>query len=203
MFFAKLRNNMRWVIIVIAATFVIGGLYVGTGMVTTQPSEAGPAVAEVNGRTISEAQFQRAYANNVQLYSQFFGPIQGQMLEEVMYVSLQDLITDVLVREAAAEADLPVSNAEIDEELAELKAGFPDEATYSMALGLSVMTERELRELLREELAVQKLEQSVRARAELSEEELEGVDEEMAASLRRAAEDEAVRRWLDELHEAA
>lgn len=199
MFFAKLRNNMRWVIIVIAATFVIGGLYVGTGLVTTESTEAGPAVAEVNGQTIYEAQLQRAYANNVQLYSQFFGPVQGQMLEEVMYASLQDLVTDVLVRKAAEEAALPVSKEEIDEELAELKAGFPDSASYNMALAQSGLSERQLRDLLRDDLAIQKLEQSVRARATLPEEDMESLDEETVAALRRAAEDDEFRRWLEDL----
>lgn len=203
MFFSKLRNNMRWVIIFIAVTFALGGLYVGVGGVGTRTTDTSPALAQVNGQTISEAQFQRAYMSNVQFYSQFFGPVQGQMLEEVMYASLQDLITDALVRDAAKAAALPVSKAEIDEELAELKAGFPDDGTYRRALAQSGLTEKQLRELIKEDLSIQKLEQSVRARATLADEELEGLDEDSVAALRRSAEDQELRLWLDDLREKA
>lgn len=202
MFFAKLRNNMKWVVIVIAATFIIGGLYVGAGVVTQEP-QTGPAVAEVNGRPISELQFQRSYSNNIQLYSQFLGPVQGLALEEVMYASLQDLILDNLVRAAATEAALPVSAQEIDEQLAELKAGFPDDSTYRTALAQSGLTEKQLKELLRDDLAIQKLEQSVRARAQLSDEQIESLDEESVEALRQAAEDEEIQKWLEQLRAEA
>lgn len=193
---------MRWVIIIIAVTFVIGGLYVGAGVVT-DTSEASPPVAEVNGQPISEAEFQHMYSNNLQLYSQFFGPIQGRMQEEVMYASLQDLIVDKLVRAAAAEAALPVDASEIDAELAELKDGFPDDATYRMALAQSGLTENQLRDLLRDELSVQKLQQSVRERAELSEEEIESLDESALEAAQQAAEEEQVQQWLEGLREEA
>lgn len=203
MFFAKLRKNMRWIIIVIVAAFALGGtLYMGTGA-DNQQMEAGPPLAEVNGRPISRAQFQQAYANNVRMYSQFFGPIQGQMAEEVMYASLQDLIIDSLVRAAAQEAALPVSAQEIDSELADIKAGFPDDATYRQVLAQSGLTEKQLRELLSEELSIQKLEQSVRDRAQLSEDETESLDEESVEALQRTAEDEQVRLWLQQLRERA
>lgn len=203
MFFATLRKNMRWIIIVIVAAFALGGtLYLGTGAGTQTTSVSQP-LAEVNGEIISYADFQQAYANNVRFYSQLFGPIQGQMAEQVMYATLQDLIVNSLVKDAAKTAALPVDKQEIDAELADIKAGFPDDATYRQALTQSGLTEARLRELIREQLSIQKLEQSIRDEVELSEEEIADLDEQSVDALRREAEDRRVQDWLTQLQDDA
>lgn len=202
MLFTNLRKQMRWIIIVVVIAFVGGAFYFGIGEVGQQTIEAAP-IAEVNGRTIPYAQFQQLYLNNVQTYRQLFGSVQGQVSEELMYMSLRNLIDSQLVYEAAEKAALPVADAEITEVLEELKASFPDDATYRRALAQSGMTERRLRDLIREDLQVQKLEEQVRAGAQLSDEAVEGLDEESIDALRLAAEQEEVRLWLQQLWDEA
>lgn len=204
MLFTNLRKQMRWIIIVIVLAFIGGTVYMGVGQVTQQ-ADAAPPIAAVNGRDVSYVRFQQLYASNVQTYRQLFGTVQGQAAEELMYMSLRNLIESELVYEAAAATELPVADAEITEVLNELKASFPDDATYRRALAASGMNERQLRDIIRDDLRVQKLEEQVRARAQLtlSDEELAEMDEQSIAALQQAAEAEEVRRWLDELWEQA
>lgn len=202
MFFANLRKQMRWIIIVIVIAFIGGTVYLGAGGVGQQATEAA-AIAVVNGRSIPYSQFQQLYLNNVQTYRQFFGSIQGQAAEELMYMSLRNLIDSQLMYEAAEAANLPVHDSEIDEVLEELKESFPDDATFRQALTQSGLTERRLRELIRGDLKVQKLEEQVRAGAQISEEDTADLDEESVEAVRQAAEDEQVRLWLEQLRAEA
>lgn len=199
MFFEKLRKQVRWIILVIVLAFVVTTVfYVGAGQVTQTDS---PPIATVNGRNITYAQFQRAYASNAQVYRTLFGAVQGSVADELMYLSLRSLIETQLMYEAAEKAALPVSNEEITAVLNDLKASFSDESAYRQALIRSGLTERELREMIREDLRLQKLQEQVMARAQLNltEEELAELDEESIEALRQAAQSEELRKWLDEL----
>lgn len=198
MFFENLRKQMRWIIIVIVLAFVVTTVYVGVGQVTQTDS---PPVVTVNGRDISYAQFQQLYASNVQTYRALFGAVQGQAAEELMYMSLRNLIEAELMYEAAEKEAPPVSDAEIAAALDELKASFDDEGAYRRALAQAGLTERRLRELIRDDLRVQKLQEQVRslAQLDLTEEELAELDEESIAALQRQAEIDALRAWIDEL----
>lgn len=199
MFFEKLRKQVRWIILVIVLAFVVTTVfYVGAGQVTQTDS---PPIATVNGRNITYAQFQRAYASNAQVYRTLFGTVQGSVADELMYLSLRSLIETQLMYEAAEKAALPVSNDEITAVLNDLKASFSDESAYRQALIRSGLTERELREMIREDLRLQKLQEQVMARAQLNltEEELAELDEESIEALRQAAQSEELRKWLDEL----
>jgi len=199
MFFEKLRKQVRWIILVIVLAFVVTTVfYVGAGQVTQTDS---PPIATVNGRNITYAQFQRAYASNAQVYRTLFGAVQGSVADELMYLALRSLIETQLMYEAAEKAALPVSNDEITAVLNDLKASFSDESAYRQALIRSGLTERELREMIREDLRLQKLQEQVMARAQLNltEEELAELDEESIEALRQAAQSEELRKWLDEL----
>ncbi|HLT57752.1 MAG TPA: SurA N-terminal domain-containing protein [Limnochordales bacterium] len=161
MFFTTLRKHMRWIIIVVVVAFVAGSVYVGVNF-GQQATEAAAPVAEVNGRAISYAEFQQVYLNNLQMYSQFFGPIRGTLAEELRYISLNSLIDNYLTLEAARAANLPVEQQEIDAALADIKASFPDDAAYRRALSQAGLTEARLRDLIREDVMVRKLREQVR-----------------------------------------
>ncbi|OUM98587.1 MAG: hypothetical protein BAA04_04780, partial [Firmicutes bacterium ZCTH02-B6] len=170
MFFATLRRHMRWIIVVVVVAFVAGTLYVGINF-GQQATEAAAPVAEINGRAISYSELQQVYFNNLQLYSQYFGPVRGTMAEELRYLSLSSLIDSYLTLEAARAANLPVTNSEIDATLADIKASFADEAAYRQALASSGLTEARLRELIRDDVMVRKLREQVR-RAEFTDDEI-------------------------------
>ncbi len=179
MFFATLRKQMRWIIVVVVVAFVAGSLYLGFN-VGQQATEAAAPVAEVNGRAISYAELQQVYLNNLQIYSQYFGAIRGTMAEELRYYSLSSLIDSYLALDAAREANFPVTSAEIDETLQQIKASFPDDATYRQALTASGLTEARLRDLIREDVMVRKLQEQVR-RAEFTDEEVRAAMAEVHA----------------------
>lgn len=202
MFFATLRKQMKWVIIAVVIAFIGGMFYLGVGGGGQPTAEATP-VAVVNGQPIPYAQFQQLFATNVQTYRQFYGPLQGQATEDLMYISLSNLIDSQLVYEAAQEADLPVSDSEVEDALAALKAQFPDDATYRQVLSQSGWTENRLRQRIREDLKVQKLEEQIRAGAQLADEDIADLGEESIEALRQQAEDEQVLRWLEQLREDA
>lgn len=202
MFFATLRKQMKWVIIAVVIAFIGGMFYLGVGNVGPQATDAA-SVAVVNGQPIPYTQFQQLFASNVQAYRQFYGPLQGQATEDLMYMSLNNLIDSHLVYEAARIADLPVADSEVNDVLEELKAGFPDDASYRQALSQAGWTENRLRDRIREDLKVQKLDEQVRAQAELAEDEVADLDEQSVEALRLQAEEEQVRLWLEQLREEA
>ncbi|HEY8418574.1 MAG TPA: SurA N-terminal domain-containing protein [Limnochordales bacterium] len=161
MFFATLRRQMRWIIIVVVLAFVAGSLYIGVNF-GQQATEAAVPVAEINGQAISYAEFQRNYLNTLQLYTQLFGPVRGTLAEELRYLTLSNLVDSYLTLEAARAANLKVENSEIDATLSDIKASFPDDAAYRQALTASGLTESRLRDLIREDLMMRKLQEQVR-----------------------------------------
>ncbi|MBO8141444.1 MAG: SurA N-terminal domain-containing protein [Firmicutes bacterium] len=171
MFFATLRKHMRWLIIVVVAAFVAGSLYVGFNFGQTAGEAASP-VAEVNGRAISSAELQQVYLNNVRVYNQLFGTVPGPMAEELRYLSLNSLIDSYLTLEAARSADLPVDPQEIDQVLEDIKAGFSDDAAYREALAAGGLTESRLRDLIRDDLLVQKFQEHIRAQAQITDDDV-------------------------------
>lgn len=198
MFFENLRKQMRWIIVVIVLAFIVTTIFVSVGQVTQTDS---PPIATVNGRDITYAAFQRAYANNAQVYRMLFGAVQGQVADELMYMSLRNLIETELMFEAAERSALPVTDAEVTAVLNEYKAAFESDSAFRQALIQSGLTERQLRELIRQDLRLQKLQEQVMARAELdlTDEELAELDEQSIEALRQAAQSAELRAWLDEL----
>jgi len=170
MFFTTLRKHMRWIIVVVVLAFVAGSLYIGVNF-GQQSTEAAAPVAEVNGQAISYVQFQQSYLNNLQRYTQLFGPVRGVLAEELRYLTLSSLVDSYLTLEAARAANLPVENSEIDATLSDIKASFPDEAAYRQALSASGLTESRLRDLIREDLMMRKLQEQVR-HAEFTDEQV-------------------------------
>lgn len=83
---------MRWILIVLVAMFGGSLLYVGGpgffgGGSPEQEALARP-VAEVNGTTITSAELQSVYRNNLALYRRLFGQVQPGQNDEIMYRSL-------------------------------------------------------------------------------------------------------------------
>src|SRR5690606_40829806 len=74
-------------------------------------------VAEVNGHPISAAELQSVYRNNLAIYRQFFGQLQPAQNEEILYQSLEGLIRNRLMLEAARRENVQVDGADVKAEL--------------------------------------------------------------------------------------
>src|SRR5690606_33573754 len=129
-------------------------------------------VAEVNGQPITAAELQSVYRNNLAFYRQFFGQLQPAQTEEILYQSLDALIRNRLVMEAARKENTPVAQEAIEEEFNRIKSGFPSEQTFRDELRRAGLTERALRDMIREHLMAENFEETIRSQAQVTEEEI-------------------------------
>ncbi|MHB8576229.1 MAG: SurA N-terminal domain-containing protein [Dehalococcoidia bacterium] len=104
-----------------------------------QVTKATPAVATVNGTTISRQDYDQAVARN-----------NGKTV-------LNDLITTRLVEQDAAKKHVSVTTDEVDAKLKDTKTRFGTDAQYQQALDQNNLTELQLRDRIRLNLLLTKL----------------------------------------------
>ena len=170
----QLRQKMKWIIIVVCVAFVATLLYVG-GVGLFGGGQPVQAVARVNGEVISAADVQQVYFQTVNLYRQFgqnVSPIQRHSLE---FNALQQLVDYELMVQAAKRERVKVDEREINDTILRIKNEYGDR--YAAALRAAGMTERDLRNALREQLMVETLRKE-RSTVDISDEELRRVYEE-------------------------
>lgn len=175
MFFSNLRKQMRWVLIVLVIMFGGSLLYIGgPGFFGSgaEPEVFAQTVAEVNGQPITAAELQSVYRNNLAFYRQFFGQLQPTQTEEILYQSLDALIRNRLVMDAARKENVAVAQEDIDEEFNRIKSGFPSDQVFRDELRRAGLTERALRDMIREHLMAENFEEGIRSQAQVSEEEV-------------------------------
>lgn len=208
MFITALRKQMRWIMLALAVVFGISLLYVGgpgffAGADQTVNEVLARTVAEVNGYPITQAQLQSVYRNNLAAYRQIFGNLGPGQDEQIMYQSLDQLIRYRLMLQGAQDSGLQVSSSEINEELDAIKSAFDSESTFRAQLRLAGLTERDLREMIRENLLVRRMEETVRGEVEVTEDEIREAYEEVRARhilIRPEGEPE---QWDDQAWEKA
>lgn len=181
----KLRENTRSI-----GTYVIFGIlilvfvaYFGPGSSGCQGmgSSASTATyaAKVNGEEIPMREFQSAYANMLRTYQQQMGGNFDEKMAEQLGLKnnvLDGLVTRKLVLDAAVEAGLAVSDAEVAKAVREVPAfqkdGAFDFETYKLTLanGLGVTPDK-FEQSLREDLLRQKMIAQVRQAAKATDAE--------------------------------
>jgi parvulin-like peptidyl-prolyl isomerase len=121
-------------------TIVLASVLLCATAAAQEPTEAQARVlAVVNGQKITDTQVWWTM-------EQGWG---GQILD--------DMITDLLVRQAGAEAGLKVSDIEVDEELARTKAEYPTQEAFDRMLREAGMTLKGFRMRIHRSLLVEKL----------------------------------------------
>lgn len=176
MFFTELRKHMKWVFMVLVVLFG-GSLFFmgGPGLIGGADPQAevlARPVAEVNGHAISTAELQSVYRNNLAIYRQFFGQLQPAQNEEILYQSLEGLIRNRLMLEAARRENVQVDGADVKAELEQLKASFASEQDFRAQLRAARLTERDLENMIRENLMVRQLGDDIRAQAQVTEDDI-------------------------------
>lgn len=172
MFFDWLRKRLKWMIIVIAVAFAVGLLYVGVPLLGGRTTNAAAVVAKVNGTDITYQEHQAAFENLRYQYMMYLGSLSAADEEFLRYQALEMLLNTKLALEAARKEGITVSKSEIDAALAELKQSFSSEDAYREALRRSGMTENDLRNVIAEDLLLEKALEKRQAEIQITDEEV-------------------------------
>jgi parvulin-like peptidyl-prolyl isomerase len=169
--FNSMKRQMKGIIIVIAAAMVITGLYIAGGAGLFRMG-SNPVIAKVNGEAIDVNMYQQYYDQMLQEYKAYAGNLYGTMMESLKYETLDYLIRSTLIIQEAKKAKIKVSPEEIEDELNNIKALFPDEQTYRKRLSELNLTEKELKNQIEEQLKYWYIQEKQVENLEVTEEEI-------------------------------
>jgi parvulin-like peptidyl-prolyl isomerase len=129
--------------------------------------------ARVNGEVISVEQLDTQVAQLKKQYPQMFEGADGEgRLLDFKQRLLDNLINQELVKQAAEEKGISVSDGDVDKQIEQLKAGFKDDAQFEAAIKQAGMTVETLETQIREQLLTQKLIESLAADGAATEAEI-------------------------------
>ena len=138
---------------------------------TSQPPKPVPAVipdvvARVNGETVTKQEFQDAVAA---LEQRNQGPVPPEQRDRIYRGVLDQLVGIKLLTQEAAFRKVPVPEADIEAQLAQMRKQFPSEAVFTEALKQQNKTVDMLKAEARDSMAVQKmLEQALAGKTAVS-----------------------------------
>lgn len=186
MMFHKMRDKMKFVIIIVVAAMAGGALWAaGSALLTGRQinqAQAAPVVATVNGYSITVYDLYNAYIRFLQQLEQQQGPIPGRAHEAVRFQALEALVDSIVVNQEIEKRQLTASEAEIDAELQKIIAAFPSEEDYKAQLEAVGLSEAVLRSQLAYQIKIDKLQNEITAHHEVTEEEVKQAYERVRAS---------------------
>ncbi len=137
---------------------VVLALMLSLGVLATGCNSKKDVAAEVNGTEISLADLnQQVDALKKQYPTMFTGSDGEGRLLDFKQRLLDNMISQVLVEQAAEDKGVKVTDADVDAQIKQLKSGFEDQAKFDEALKSAGMTEETLRKQVREQLITQAL----------------------------------------------
>jgi foldase protein PrsA len=182
MVFQAFRNKrlMRVIMIVIVVAFAASLLWLGGGF-GGGSKRARTVIAKVNGVSIKASEYEEAYISTANYLQQMYGEIPISYVEEIKYGALQQLIGQKLLVQQTRKARIKVSNKEINEQLSTIKQNYPSDSEFKSVLEQNGLTEAKLKQLIKEEMSVNKL-RDMKSKVELTEEDLVKAYEQVEAS---------------------
>jgi parvulin-like peptidyl-prolyl isomerase len=158
---------MRALRIVVAAVLLTGLVFASAGC-----SEKDVA-ARVNGEVIKKTDLDVQIAKLQEQYPDMFTGADGEgRLLDFQQKLLDNMINAALIRQAAAEQGINVSDADVQAQIDELKAGFADDAQFQEALAQAGMDESTLMQQVRETLVTEELIAKLTSDTPVTEEEI-------------------------------
>jgi peptidyl-prolyl cis-trans isomerase C len=118
------------------------------------PAQLPDVLARVNGEAVMKADFDRLIKNMEMRAGQ---PVPAERRDEIFRGALDQLVTYTVLAQESKARKVAVADSEIDEQLKQMKAQFPDEATFTKALAERGLTVDRLREDARREMGIQKM----------------------------------------------
>lgn len=114
--------------------------------------------AKVNGEVITLEELDKQVEQLKQQYPDMFEGADGEgRLIDFKSRILDNLINQKLIAQAAEEKGVEVTDADVDKQIEQLRAGFSDEEQFTAALESAGMTEESLGTQVRDQLLTQKL----------------------------------------------
>lgn len=153
MFFNKLRQQMKGVIILVCVAFALTLLYVGGAGVFTNQQPSAEAVASVNGESIDGFELQQAYLAQVNMYRQYGQNVSRVQEEAVRFSTLRQMIDYEIMRQAAQKERINPDRSELDDRMNQIKEYYGE--NFRDILRQQGMTERDVRDIIRDEMQVE------------------------------------------------
>jgi foldase protein PrsA len=127
-------------------------------------------VAKVNGETVSTDALNQQLEQLKKQYPNMFTGADGEgRLLDFKQRLLDNIINQKLVEQAAKEKGIKISDADVQKQIDQLRAGFKDQAQFDEALKSAGMTVDGLKLQIRNQLITQKLIESLSANNKVSE----------------------------------
>jgi hypothetical protein len=140
---------------------------------------AQPHAALVNGEAIPLAEFETVLAaakttlidqNSIDLESE-----EGKFILATTQRSIiDDMINQTLVRQQAAKMNIVVTSADVQEEIARLRSGFPSQKLFEETLAQEHINSAELFDGIRSRLVAEKIKKTLAKKTNVSDKELSG-----------------------------
>jgi len=148
----------------------------------------GEIAARVNGEAINLVDLDQQVEELREMYPQMFEGLDGEgRLLEFRQQTLDSMINTILWQQAAEERGVTVSDAQVQERVDELKAGFQEAAQFEQALEQSGMTLEELKDEIRNQILTELLLAEISPAVEVSEAEIKEFYEANKAQFTEAA----------------
>jgi parvulin-like peptidyl-prolyl isomerase len=133
-----------------AATWLVVLWIIVLGMTACAPK----TVATVNGEKIKKDDFDARVASAQAEYENYGVEVTEETLASIKEEVLEQLIDELLLTQAAKQAGVVVTTAEIDAYYAEMAAGYADEAAFLAAAKENGFTQASLREAIADVLLI-------------------------------------------------
>jgi peptidyl-prolyl cis-trans isomerase C len=122
--------------------------------VKPMPAELPEVLARVNGEAVTKAEFDRLVKNMEMSAGQ---PIPAERRDELLRKALDQLVTYTVLTQETKARNVAVADAEVEQNLQQMRQQFPDAKTFEQALSARGMTLERLRADARTDLAINKL----------------------------------------------
>jgi foldase protein PrsA len=153
-------------------TLLAIALVAGLALALTGCSDENVA-AKVNGEVITVDELNQQVAQLKKQYPTMFEGADGEgRLIDFKQRLLDNLIDQELVRQAAEDQGIKVTDADVDKQIKQLKGGFENDKAFTEALTSAGMTEDSLKTQIREQLLTQKLIESLDSGAAVNDEDI-------------------------------
>ncbi|EPR44433.1 PpiC-type peptidyl-prolyl cis-trans isomerase [Desulfovibrio sp. X2] len=176
---AMRKNAQSWGVKIIFGVIILVFVFWGVGSMTKGKTSA---MAYVNGNPISFAQYKRQYEGDMQRLKEQFHEVTDETLKQIDFKRqvLDQLIDQSLLDQAAKQAGVTVSDAEVRDAIASIKAfhganGRFDPDLYRRVLLAQKMTPGEFEDSFRRNVTAQKMLSHLATTAVVSEAEAKDI----------------------------
>ncbi|MGL4642493.1 MAG: peptidylprolyl isomerase [Cetobacterium sp.] len=165
----KFRKNMKPVIWVVTVFFFIS-LIAGYAMSFKSGSANSQLAFKLNGKKVTMVEAHRSMAIMSENYKRYLGPTIDS--ETMNVIAFNEVINRNLLLGMGDKLKVKVSGSEVDEQMNQIKAAFPDKDQFKNALLSQGYTTKTLEKEIRENLILQKVSDMIGAEVKITPEEI-------------------------------